>query len=521
MSHNKNSRTKNTFLNLLTGFAAQGLNIILRFVTRTFFIDILGKEYLGISGLFLGILSMLSLTELGFGTAISYRLFKPISENDEKRVRILLNFYKQAYRVIGFVIAVLGIMVIPMFPVLIREYDRLEVLQINAVLIFCMFLFQSVSSYLFFAYMSSVISVQQKEYILNATEMVTSVITNIVQILIIILTKNFILYTASAIIISILKNVFNATVARRMYPQFFVREKEKLSREEITDLFKDCGAAFFYKINGVILKATDNLVLSSFIGLAIVGVYSNYLLIYTTVTGLLSKFYQACRASLGNLFAVSDTRQKFFYFEIMNFITAVLFGTAAVGIAVVSDEIIIQWIGQTYLIKQPFAIIIAVEVMFYGLKYNLGQIRNISGVFKQLWYRPVIGALINLVVSVVLVQFIGIYGVITGTAVSDIFSNFLLEPSVLYKYSFDGYKPVSTYYKKNITYLFVLVVTGSVDYFICSALFTGHGIVSLVIHICICGISVPAVFTAIYHDTDIYCYLLEKIKQLVTKKEKI
>jgi O-antigen/teichoic acid export membrane protein len=324
--------------------------------------------------------------------------------------------------------------------------------------------------------------------------------------------NDFVLYTASLIGFNILKNLINAAIAQHFYPEVFVKEEDSISKEEIKDIFKDCGALFVYKVNGVVLKATDNLVLSTFIGLEMVGMYSNYLMIYSTIRSILNRFYTATKASMGNLYAVSDTSKKYHFFEIMNFITIIFYGTACVGVAVVGDELIQCWIGGDYVIKQPFAILIGIEIFFSGLKSNLGQVRNISGAFRQAWFRPVLGIIINLVVSVLLVQKIGIYGVIIGTIISDFLTNFMVDPSIIHKYSFDNYKPVSAYYKKNVVYIVILFTIGAFDMALCSLILTGYGWVSVICHIVICGISVPGIFMLIYRNKPECQYLVKKAK---------
>ena len=279
----KNSRTKNSILNVLASLSGQLLSIVMKFITRTVFIYVLGKEYLGINGLFSDILSMLSLTELGIDTAINYQLYKPLAEHDTKRVRVLMKFYKQAYQVIGITIFVLGLCLIPLLPHLIRDYDSLAQLGINAAMVFTLYLLQSVSSYMFLAYRSAVMKANQRKYILDLADYAVTITANIVQILILLLLHSFILYTASLIFFNALKNLVNAIIAEHDTPEFFEKEEDSLSKEEVVGLFKDCGALFVYKLNGVVLKATDNLVLSTFIGLAIVGMYSNYLLCYSTI----------------------------------------------------------------------------------------------------------------------------------------------------------------------------------------------------------------------------------------------
>lgn len=520
MSKAVSSRTSNSIKNIATSVGGQLLLTVLRFVTRTVFIHTLGTAYLGINGLFSEILSMLSLTELGLDTAINFQMYKPLAEKDDKRVRILMKFYRQAYQVIGLIILILGVCLIPALRFLIKDYDTLNNLNINAVVIFLLYLMQSVSTYWFFAYRSTVMKANQKKYILDLAGYVVTILTSIAQILVLIFLKDFVIYTAIVIAFNILKNCVEAIISQKYYPQIFIKEKESLTKEEIASLFKDCGALFVYKINAVVLKATDNTILSSFIGLAIVGLYSNYLLFYTTIRSFLSMMYNAVKASMGNLFATSDIEKKYRFFEIMNYLTILLYGTAAVGISVCANELITVWLGKDYAIKQPFAILVGIEILFSGLKNNLGQIRNISGAFRQMWFRPVLGIIINLGVSITLVQICGIYGVIIGTITADLLTNFLVDPSVIHKFSFEGFKPVSAYYVRNIRYIVILASVGALDMFLCNAILPDKGWLSVVLHVLIVGVTVPGIFILLFFKSHECQYLFGLIGRILHKKKR-
>ena len=187
---------------------------------------------------------------------------------------------------------------------------------------------------------------------------------------------------------NILANIVIAIISKRMYPSFFEKEDDSLSKSEIKELFKDCAASFLYKANNVIIKSTDNLVLSSFLGLVATGIYSNYNKIYSTISNLLTIVYSSCRASLGMTYVSASNKDKYFFFKVISFLAIVIFGTACVGVAVVGNEFILNWLGDKFVVEQPLAILIGIELLFCGLKYNLDQIRNITGVFQQLRYRP-------------------------------------------------------------------------------------------------------------------------------------
>ena len=201
----------------------------------------------------------------------------------------------------------------------------------------------------------------------------------------------------------------------------------------------------------------------------------------------------------------------------MNFITIILFGTAAVGMAACADELIIVWIGSDYVIAQPLSVLIGIEILCAGLKNNLGQIRNVSGAFRQAWKRPILSCIINLVVSVALVQVWGIYGVIVGTITADVTTNLIIDPIIIHRVSFENYKTVSEYYKKNLLYVAILVVICAADMWLCSVIFSGFGWLSVLIHMLIVLITVPGVYVLIFRNMPECQYLLRMTNRVIRK----
>lgn len=501
----------------MTGFGGQLLTVILQFIVRTVFIHTLGKEYLGINGLFSNIISVLALAELGIGSAIVFRLYKPLAEKDAQRIRVLLKFYRLAYRCIGLVILIIGLLMIPFLPKLIKNYDSLSSMGINAVLLFLLFLSNSVSSYLFLAYRSTVVIADQKRYYVDLVQNSVQILKTIIQIVVLYVVKSFIIYTIVAVCSSIATSLINGTIAKRLYPHFFEPEENSLSKSEIKELFQDCGALFIYKVNNVVVKASDNLVLSAFIGLATVGLYSNYLLLYRTSVNLINKVFTAFRASMGNLFATENQDSKYLFFQVSNFLSVFLFGTAAVGVAVCGNEVIETWLGAGYVLAQPVPILIAIELFFGGVVVSLGQVRGVSGIFRQAWYRPLLGIIVNIIVSVLFVQFWGISGVILGTIAAYVLTSFLIEPSLVYKYVFNNEKPLFDYYRDYIMYMLVCIAVAAVDMFICSRLLVGHGWLSVIVHVLITGLSVPGAFIILFWKKKECRYLVDMVLRVLRK----
>lgn len=488
----EHSRTTNTIYNFTTSMGGQLITIVMHFAVRTVFVHTLGKSYLGIGGLFSNILTMLSLAEFGVGSAIIFKLYKPIAEHDYHRIAVLMKFYKVVYRLIGMAVALIGIILIPFLPSLIKDYDKLISLHINAEFIFLLYLLKSVSSYLFFAYKSSIVKANQKEYLLNLITYIFTIVASVLQILSLLIWPNFTLYVLIMIIQIIGQNLACAVLSDKMYPYINEKNTERLSGEEIKEIIKDCAALFLYKLNGVVLKATDNLVLSVFIGLDAVAEYSNYYILYTTINTLFAKIYNSVSHSLGNLNAKESKEKKYQVFESTVLITAILGGTAGVGIFVVADELIDTWIGFDWVLKQPFSLIMGLEVFTLAFRICLSKFRTTMGLFQQAKWRPLAGMIINLIISILLVRKWGIVGVLIGTVVADWSTTMWFDPIIIHKYGYNNQKEVSVYFIKLFKYLVVCGLIGGLDYYICSHFLTGAGWISVFVHAIICGISVPA-----------------------------
>ena len=487
-----NSRTTNTLYNFTSSIGAQLITILMHFIVRTVFIRTLGKSYLGISGLFSNILSMLSLAELGVGSAIIFKLYKPIAENDKHRITVLVKFYERVYRFIGISIGVIGIALIPFLPVLISDYDKLERLNINAVLIFILYLSKSVVSYMFFAYKSSIIKANQKGYIINIISYFFTIATAAAQIISLIVWPNFTVYVLIMVIQVIVQNMLCARLADRMYPFINDKTDDKLDKKEVIEVFKDCGALFLYKMNAVVLKATDNIVLSMFIGLDIVAEYSNYYILYNTLNSLFNKIFHSVSHSLGNLHASESTGKEYRVFETTMLITAIIGGTAGVGVFVVADELIDTWIGKEWIIAQPFSFFMGMEIFTNAYRIGLSEFRTTMGLFRQNKFRPVLSMVVNVVLSVALVGKIGIIGVLIGTVAADWSTMMWLDPIIIHKYGYKNDYPVIRYFMKVAKNVLVIVCTAVVDFWICTRFFTGWGWFSVGIHSIICGMTIPA-----------------------------
>ncbi|MBO5060349.1 MAG: hypothetical protein J6C82_05495 [Clostridia bacterium] len=521
------SRTTHSLRNFIMSTFGAILTILFNFISRTVLIKTLGSDYIGINGLFTNVLSMLSLADLGVGTAILYNLYKPIEDKDFHRITVLMDFYKKLYRVIGLVIFVLGVCLIPFLPNIIKDYDRLRQLNINAVLLFLLFLFRTTSSYWFFAYKTALVKAHQKEYVLKPIEFVFLLAMNILQILVLILFKNYIFFIVVSIVMQLIQNIVCALKTEKMYPYIKEKTPDRLEKSERKEIFKNCYALFLYKINTVVTNATGNIVLSAFLGITSVGLYSNYTLIVTAIRSVVSKVYVAMTASLGNLHAEGDVKHEEKIFNTVNFITFIMYGIAAIGMAIVCNDFVNVWIGNKYLISPmeipgtgfsvSFPLLLGIEIYVLGINLFLSYFRNSMGLFQQGKYRPIATIIINLAVSVFLVTKIGISGVVIGTIVSALATYIWYDPMIIYRHTFKT--STKEYWIKNLKYAVAVCVAGVISYKLCDVV-NGNGIIFVILHGIICVLTSVAVFTAAFFRTEEFKYLSTMVKNLVKRKIK-
>lgn len=505
------SRTENSAKNIYTGLINQILILIFRFVTRTVFVKTLGSEFLGINGLFSNILTLLSLADLGIGGALVYCLYKPIEKGDKKKQTIIVNYLRKVYRNIGIAIMVIGICLLPFLKYIIEE----DVTIVNIYVVFLIYVFQSASTYLFFASRTEFLGAQQKRYIYNNICNIITILSSIVQIIVLLLFKNFILY----LIVITVSNIFQAFLISRktekMYPYIKDNIEGELSKKEKKNIFKDCGSLMIYRINYVVLTATDNIIISKYLNLSIVGLYSNYVMITNSLVNILNTFFLSINASLGNLHVSDKKNHEHFIFKLINFLTVVCFGICAIGVYVLANDFIEIWLGKEYQLSQLFVLIISINLYVEGLRKFLSTYRTSYGLFRQAKYMPLVGILVNIVVSILLVQKIGIFGVLLGTFISNVVTFVWYDPYVIYKNVFK--ENVFKYYLKNICYLLLFVGLGFICEQICNFIIL-DGILGFIIHGMVCVLVPVIILGILYFKSDYFKYLKIPLLRIINNK---
>ncbi|HEL2684716.1 TPA: hypothetical protein VB850_000840 [Streptococcus suis] len=446
------SRVRSSFVNILAGISGSIISSILAFIVRTVFIRVLGDTYLGFNGLYTNILTVLSLAELGVGSSIIYLMYKPLAENDGERLVQVVQFYKKVYRVIGLIILLLGLCLIPFLPMVVN-LDNTD--DLNYTLLYLLYLADTVSSYFFFAYKRGILVADQKIYIANIYDIVITTIMSTLQIVALLVFRDFYIYIVLKIVKNITLNLVTSIKVDKLYPvinQF--KDIEPLPQTEKNQVWKNVYATSVRQIFNEMMNSTDTIIISIMLGIVMVGKYSNYAYILSIVYIFFGGIFNPIQSSVGNLSLSASDEKKNEVFNRLRFVNFFFLSFCSSCFLVLVNPFITIWIGQDYTI--PFSGVVAIVGMLFVRQtgncttiFRLGE-----GHFRDFHYSPLIAGLLNLIVSVILVRYMGLVGVFVGTMVGFGYQFIVIDTIVTYRKIL--HRPLSEFY---INWLQTLLLT--------------------------------------------------------------
>lgn len=445
-------RIDNAARNIFFGYIGNILTTILGFISRTVFIYILGTTYLGINGLYSNILSVLSLADLGMGTAINYSLYRPVAEKDYEKIKSLMYLYKRAYMIIAFIIAMMGLTFAPFLRYFIKNPGNIGINELT--IYYLIFLFNTVSTY-FVAYKYSLINAEQKGYIQTNIHTITKGIVVIVQIVILVVFKSFLLYLLTDAIIALIQKIYINIYLNKLYPYLLDKEIIKLSKDETTPIKRNIKALIYHKIGDVSGQQTDNILISSFVNVSTVGTISNYTLIITSVTQFIDIIFNSLISSFGNLIATEGIDKQYKLFKIYRFAGFWLYGFASIAFSILLSPFIELWIGSNMIISSIVINLIILDYYFKGHRVVVNNFKIAAGIFDEDKYLAFIRGIANLIISLIMVNKIGLPGIYIGTVLSGLIPS-LIRPKIIYDKIFRI--SAKEYYKDSITYLVILLI---------------------------------------------------------------
>lgn len=505
----KSSRVENSIRNTIYALGTQIISMLMSFIVRTVFIYTLGKNYLGFNGLFSNIFSILSLTELGMGTAIIYSMYKPVAQEDHRKIAALLNLYRTFYRIVGIIVAILGLSLLPFLDYLVSGIQDIPELEI----IYLLYLSSSVISY-FFAYKKSMLTVYQQDYISSRINLLINFIQGIIQIAILILWHNYILYLLVLTISTFFNNWLNSLYADYKYQYLKEYRSERVDEETKQKIYTDVKAIFVSRISSAIVTSTDNLLISAFVSTIILGLYSNYIMLINVVNTIINRILDSLVGSVGNLIAVESIERVYLIFKRVLFINYWLVAFSSMSFFILANPFITLWIGKSYLLSSGIIFMIALNLFMRLIRNTFIMFNNAFGHFVELKKKNIIEPIINIVASLlfILVFKMGIIGVLLGTFVSNITTNFCFEPYLIFKKCQVSLKE---YFKIAANYLLTSIVAGGLTYILCDICLTGNSWVLFLIRIVICCIAINLIIILFYRKTDEYQYFMMLVKEVL------
>lgn len=505
-------RLKNSIKNIISGTIAQMLILLFSFFTRTVFIKILGTTYLGLGSLLSNIMGLFSLAELGVGQAITFALYKAIADKDQDKIINLMKLYKKIYEGIFIVIIVLGFGSYFLLDRILEENKGLE----NVKIIYIIFVLNSAFSYLYI-YRNSYIIANQKGYIISKVNYLFVISTNIIQIIVLYYLRNYIVYLFIQTISTILQNIYISKVCLNLYPFLNNKTTKKINSIEKKEIFSNIKSLIFYKIGTLALNSTDNILISMYAGLNIMGIYGNYSLIVTSLSGLLSVIFNSMTASIGNLVVREKIEKKIEVFKIINFMSFWIYSVSSIMLYILLNDFIKIWIGNQYLLSNLTIGIIVVNFYISGMLFPTFTYRQTLGLFKYGKFRPIISAIINLFISIVLGKRIGLTGILLGTAITRLLTNVWYDPYIIFKIEFKI--SLKKYIKDYLIYANIFLILGLINYLLLSTTLFNNNILKFFIK----GISSFVISNIIiilfFYKTFEFNYLKNMFSNRVLKKK--
>lgn len=438
--------------NIAFGFVSNFVILFMNFLQRTIFILILGQTLTGVNSLFSGILSMLSMAELGIGSALNYSLYKPVANKDYEKIKSYMLFYKKAYRVIAAVITVIGLALTPFLKYLVKNPGDNTIQELTVY--YLIFLFNTVSTY-FVAYKYSLVNAEQRNYIQTNITTITKIVTVIVQIVVLLLTRNFLIYLLAQAAVELLQKIFVSRYLNRLYPYLCEKKVQRLEKEETAVIVTKTKALMCHKIGDVARLQTDSIIISSFIDVGVNGIVDNYNYVITYVANFVNIIFNSVLSGFGNLVATESKEKQYEVFKVYRFFACWLYGFATVGFWYLLTPLIGNlWLNDEWVIGQGIVTLILIDFYFKGGRVVLANFKIAAGVFEKDRYLALIQGGVNLVLSIGLVQVIGLSGIYVGTVVSGLMAN-VIQPLIVYHDCFE--RKAISYFIDSLKYLCIIV----------------------------------------------------------------
>lgn len=456
----KIERTKNARRNIVFGVLQRIYTLFVPFIVRTIMIYYMGVEYIGLGSLFTSILTVLNLTELGVGSALVFSMYKPIAEDNKERICALMNLYRTYYRVIGTIILVVGIAITPIVPKLVKG-DLPD--DINLIVLYYLNLGATVLTYYLFAYKNSLLSAHQRNDVVSKIGIIISTLQYILQIGAIFI-GNYYLYVIVVLATTALGNIITALIVDKMYPEY--KAIGKLQKDEIKSINKRIKDLFTSKIGSVVVDSADTIVISAFLGLQVLAIYNNYYYIMTALFGFIGIIFTSCTAGIGNSL-ITETSEKN-YNDMKKFLLIIVWisGVCTCCLLCLFQPFMKLWVGNELMLGMDLVICFCCYFFIHEINRLMNNYKDAAGMWHEDRFRPLIVSLVNLGLNLVMVNHVGLFGILLSTVLSTVFVGMPWLTYNLFTVIFK--RSAKEFIVKLIKYILITIIAGLLSYWVCS-----------------------------------------------------
>lgn len=501
MSYN---RTQNVIKNSTASLIQRFVQIIAHFVIRTVFIYYLGREYTGISGLFTDVLQVISLMELGLDASMIYSLYEPVAKNDSRRISALLNFYRQAFTIIGVAVLIIGIGCTPFLRYIVKDVPNIRE---DIRIIFLAYVLTSSCSY-FLVYRSVLLRADQKSRVISNISSTVTIAETITEAVVLIITRNFFAYLIIRFIATIGRNLIISIVSTKTYREFFSDKESRLSKSEKRKLYVDLFCLTIYNLAGVVIYSTDSIFISAFVGTVEVAIIGNFTLILNAARTAVNQIVGATKPSIGNLAATSSNEKQELVFKRMNFISFWVSCLCCTCLFVLLNPFVGGiWFDESYRIATSIVAVLVANFFIAVMVFPVESFRTANGLFIQGWMRPAIMAVLNIVLDFWWGKIWGIFGIFIATTVSRLATQVWYDPWLVYKKVFN--QKVLPYYVTYIIYAVITCASCVFAYILCGMFSIRPNLLDFVLKALIAFAIPNLIIVILYRGTDEYKYVLE------------
>ncbi len=507
----KLERSRNTKRNIIVGEADKIAGTILPFIVRTLIIHQLGASYLGLTGLFYSIIQMLNLTEMGFGMAITFSMYKPIADNDEKMINALLRFYARVYRIVGLVTGAIGLLILLFLPYLIKDAPPKD---INIYLLYLIYLGDACLACFLFPERKALLAAYQRNDVSGSVHILTQTGMYLLQIVSIWLARSFYLYALTVPLSTAAYSLLCARRSKQLFGRY--RKEGELEKDYYQEIKKQVIGLMVRKAASLSRNAFDSMFISAFLGLKVTAVYGNYYYVMDAVVMLLAVVKNSMAGGVGNSIAMETPAKNLHDMNSINFLFMWISGWCSICLLCLYQPFMKLWVGKSMMLPPVYALIFA--AYFYVLK--MSDIRTLYAESVGLWwqarYLSVVEAIANLVLNYLFIRLMGLKGIIFATMLSYFVFNFGGGAWILFRHYF-GKEKIISYFLSHLKYFLVSACIGAVVWAVCSGI-PLQGVAGFILRGLICTALPGFLYLLVYRRTRDFADASPMLRILLKRK---